>query len=390
MDCFLLENGSWLDNLHLTALCSLATIATGNPIKPETQKWLYTTLTAVRSKTIRELLKDKYFILGIFLGTNVILKKSPDFLREIRPLLKKLINSLEKVDWNDDPDFPATLLYSLVGTNLNLTNAKRYLIKNVQLFWKRGRRRSAIYSFLGLIQFEEGRIAVANLFKSMNLFQDPNESLSRLDLGSIAVLLLTVSEIQERYKYVLYESLAQDLRSEFFQIRDAVLSVLFYELNKAVTHEKSILAGKDDALNSLRYHSQTSDIVTVEMPFNVARKLFEKPRLSDIALSIIAIKASSFETLYSFDKKIFETKCKPALKPSDYIAVKRYHLLYFLIYTILGVIAVTALSYVLSKNILVSVGTAVVLTLFSSIGFAGRYFSQLVSSVLKNNVEEEE
>ena len=27
MNCFLLENGSWLDDLYLTALCSHATIA---------------------------------------------------------------------------------------------------------------------------------------------------------------------------------------------------------------------------------------------------------------------------------------------------------------------------------------------------------------------------
>lgn len=388
MNCFLLENGSWLDNLHLTALCSLATIATGNPVRPETHNWLYNTLTAARDKTIRKLLKDKYLILGIFLGTNIILKKSPDFLREIKPLLKKLINSLKKVDWNNDPDFPTTILYSLADTNLDLSDAKRYLIKNVDLFWKQGKRHSVIYSFLGLLQFEEGRIEIARLLRNMNILEDTDSSLSKLDLGSIAVLLLTVSEIGDKYQYVLYEVLEQHLRSEFFQIRDAVLSVLFHQLDRAVAHEKSILVGKDDAVDSLRYHPQTSDNITVEMPFKVARKLFEKPHLSDIALSMIAIKGASLETLYSLDKKIFERKCKPALKPSDYVAVERSHLLYFLIYTGLGVIAVTALSYALSKNPVVSFITAIVLTLFS-IGFAKNYFSQLVSGVLHRGIEEE-
>jgi len=389
MDCFLLENGSWLDNLYLTALCSLATVAMGNPIKPETHKWLHDNLVAANNKTIRQLLKDKYVILGIFLGTNVIIKKSPDFLRQIKPLLTKLATSLEKVDWNEDPEFPAMILYSLAGTDMNLTDAKRYLVKNVELSWKRGRKRSAIYSFLGLIQFQEGRIVAANLFKSMSLFEDPDESLSKLDLGSIAVLLLAVSEIQDKHKYILYESLEQDLRSEFSHIRDAVLKILFFELNKAVLHEKSILTGKDEAINSIRYHPHNSDIVTVEVPLDVARKLFETPHLSDIALSIMAIRASSFETLYSFDKKTFETKCKPALKPSDYIPVERAHLLYFLIYTALGVVGVAVVSYVLSKEIWVSVLSTLFFSVFS-LRFARSYFSQLISCALKSKIEEED
>ena len=187
----------------------------------------------------------------------------------------------------------------------------------------------------------------------------------------------------------MYEALEQNLRDEFFKIRDAVLSVLFHQLDKAIAHEKSILTGKDDAVNSLRYHSQTSDTVSVELPFEAARKLFERPHLSSIALSIIAIKGASFETLYSLDKKIFERKCRPALRPSEYIAVKRSHLLYFMVYIGLGVIAVTALSQILSNNPAVSFIIAVFLLLFS-IGFARDYFSQLVSVMLQRDIEKEE
>lgn len=389
MNCFLLGNGSWLDDLYLSALCSLATMATENTIRPKTHEWLYRSLTAAGRKTIRELLKDKYLILGIFLGTNVMLRKSSDFLREIKPLLEKLIDALKKVDWNDDPEFPSIMLYSLAGTNLNLNDAKRYLLKNVELFWKQGRRSPMVYSFLGLLQFPEGRIVIAKLLRNINLLKDPESHLSKLDLGSTAVLLLTVSEIENKYQYAFYEALEQNLRGEFFKIRDTVLSILFHQLDTAIAHEKSVLTGKDDALNSLRCHSQTTNTVSVEMPFEVARKLFERPHLSSIALSIMAIKSASLETLYSLDKKTFERKCKPALKPSEYIAVRRSHLLYFMIYVGLGVGALTTLSQILSNNPFVSIIIALFF-LFFSIHFAKDYFSQLVSDVLHEDIVREE
>jgi len=103
----------------------------------------------------------------------------------------------------------------------------------------------------------------------------------------------------------------------------------------------------------------------------------------------MAIKSATFETLYSLDKKTFERKCKPALKPSEYIPVKRLHLFYFMVYIGLGLIAITALSQILSNNPLVSVFIAVFLLLFS-IRFARDYFSQLVSGILQRNIEKEE
>jgi hypothetical protein len=389
MNCFLLENGSWLDDLYLSALCSHATLTIENSIRSETLVWLNATITAASEKSTRELLKDKYLILGIFLGTNTILKKSPDFLQGVKPLLVKLIEALKQLDWNNDPEFPATILYALTETDLNLNQAKKYLLKNTELFWKQGRRSSAIYSFLGLLQFKEGQVEIAKLLRSISLFENQEKALSDLDLKSIAILLLTVSEIEEKYQYVLYEALEQNLRSEFFKIRDTLLSVLFHQLDKAIDHEKSILTGKNAAMDSLRYNSQTPDTVSVELPSEVARKLFERPHLSSIAISIMAIKRAAFETLYSFEKKTFERKCRPALKPSEYIKVKRIHLLGFLVYTGLGIFSLSALAQVLSNNLGASILTGFFASLFSY-GFARHYFSQLVSDKLQPVIEKEE
>jgi len=391
MDCFLLENGSWLDDLYLSALCSHATLAIENSLRSETFKWLNASITVASEKSTRELLKDKYLILGIFLGTNAILKKSPDFLQVVKPLLVRLIEALKQLDWNNDPEFPATILYALGETDLNLNQAKRYLLKNTELFWKQGRRSSAIYSFLGLLQFKEGQVEIAKLLRSISLFEDQKKSLSYLDLKSIAILLLTVSEIQEKYQYVLYEALEQNLRSEFFKIRDTLLSVLFHQLNKAINHEKSILTGKNAAMDSLaraRYNSQTPGAISVKLPSKVARKLFERPHLSSIAISIMAIKRAAFETLYSFEKTTFERKCRPALKPSEYISVKRLHLLGFLVYISLAVISLSVLAQVLSDNPVVSIVTGVVTSILS-IGFARPYFSQLVSDKLQPVIKKE-
>lgn len=141
-------------------------------------------------------------------------------------------------------------------------------------------------------------------------------------------------------------------------------------------------------MDELRYDSMFKNTIAIEVPLKDAQKLlFDKPHLSGISLSIMAITRASFDTLYSFDNNTFVKKCKPALEPSNYVPVKREHLFYFLIYTVLAIASIAALSQILSGNTIV---TAIVIAImsFASFEFAKSYFSQLFEKNVENGRKE--
>jgi hypothetical protein len=385
--CFLLEDGSWNDNLYLTAVCSLALLDSEKEIRRESLEWLRRTILSYKDTEIRELLKDKFLILGIFLGSKILSEKDPEFPKQAGPFLGNLLRQLEDKDWNRDTDFPSILLFSLSKflPSSTLENSKKFLGANIERLLKDGRKSSAIVSFLGLLQFDEGRTIIAGIMKRSMRVLDPG---SLTDLKSNAILLFTVSEMETKHKYLLYSQLEENLRREFLEIRDNLLRFLFVQLSEAIRKEKYILSNKEKAVDSLKEYSDTSEAVNVGIPRRLIMKLFEKPHLSDIAFSVLAIKRSFFDEWYSFDKQTFEQKCKPALEPSNYIQVRKVHLLFFTAYVVVAIISLSSLSYLLSNsNPWVAAFIAFILVAFSY-EFAKNYFTQLISEIVGEKREE--
>jgi hypothetical protein len=385
--CLLLEDGSWNDNLYLTAVCSLALLDSEKEIRRESLEWLRRTILSFKDTEVRKLLKDKFLILGIFLGSKILSEKDPEFPKQAGRFLGNLIKQLEDKGWNRDTDFPSILLFSLSRflPSSTLENSKKFLGANIERLLKDGRKSSAIFSFLGLLQFDEGRIIIADIMKRSMTVLDPG---SLPDLKSNAILLFTVSEMETKHKYLLYSQLEENLRREFLEIRDNLLRFLFVQLSEAIRKEKHILSNKEKAVDRLKEYSDTSEAVNVGIPRRLIMKLLEKPHLSDIAFSVLAIRRSSFDELYSFDKQTFEQKCKPALEPSNYIQVRKVHLLFFTAYVAVAIISLSSLSYLLSNsNPLVAAIIAFILAALSY-KFAKNYFTQLISEIVGEKREE--
>jgi hypothetical protein len=384
--CLLLEDGSWNDNLYLTAVCSLA-LGSEKEIRRESLEWLRRTILSFRDTEVRELLKDKFLILGIFLGSKILSEKDPEFQKQAGPFLGNLIKQLEDKDWNRDTDFPSILLFSLSRflPSSTLENSKKFLGANIETLLKDGRKSSAIFSFLGLLQFDEGRTIIADIMKRNMTVADPG---SLPDLKSSAILLFTVSEMEAKHKYLLYSQLEENLQREFLEIRDNLLRFLFVQLSTAIRKEKYILSNKEKTVDRLKEYSDTSETANVGIPRRLIVKLFEKPHLSDIAFSILAIKKSLFDEFYSFDKQTFEQKCKPALEPSNYIRVRKVHLLFFIVYVAIAIVSLSILFYLLSNsNPVVAVIIALISTVFSY-EFARNYLTQLIAERLGEKKEE--
>ena len=226
MNCFSLRNGSWLDDLYLSAICSLANVTTGKEVRKNTHDWLLDKLKEADKKTIRELLKDKYYILGVFLASKIEMSRSAEAMQSFRQLLERLIVSLRDSNWNNDPEFPAFVVFSLANTDLDLSDAKKYLLNNVNALWRQGKTGAAVHSLLGLSQFQEGRVAIAGFLADIGLFSNSEGLFSKLDMESMAILLLAVSEIGSRGRYLLYDSIERNLKNEFFGVRETVLNIL--------------------------------------------------------------------------------------------------------------------------------------------------------------------
>lgn len=382
--CFISEDGSWSNDLYLTSLCALALLHVENKIRSQTRKWIRNDLLSLKEMNMRELLKDKHLILGAFLGTKIVLKEVPEFHRQILPLLEDLIDQLNRMDWNNDSEYPSIILFSLSDImSAKLETARKYLLNNIYVLMRQGRRRSAIFSLLGLLQFEEGRKRIAELLKT--LIGSEESGLVRLDIRSNAILLFVVAEMDEKYRYLLYDRLEKDLRKKFLEIRNGLLMHLYSQLQKAVIKEKSVLSGKERVVGSLEKYSQLTDPVSIKIPYKVVKALFEKPHMSDLAFSIIAIKKSLFDDLYSFDKQTFTWKCKPALEPSKYIPVEKKDLVFFISFVVIAISSLTVLSYLLSNPAIIFVAIALSVL---SIGFARKYFSQLISELFKKGKDE--
>ena len=386
--CFLLKDGSWNENLYLTAICSFALLASENEIRAESLEWLRHTLLSLKNTEIRELLKDKSLILGVFLGTKIISDKDPNFSRQVMPFINNLIKQLEDKDWNRDTDFPSILIFSLSKflPSSTLENSKRFLVANIERLVKNGRKSSAIFSFLGLSQFDEGRIIIVDILKRDTTLTDPN-SLS--DLKSNAILLFAIAEIEAKHKYLFYNQLEENLRRKFLEIRDSLLRFLVFQLSEAIRKEKDILSSKEKTVDKLKEYVDTSETVKVGIPRKLIMGLFEKPHLSDLAFSVLAIKKSLFDEFYSFDKQTFEQKCKPALEPTNYIQVRKVHLWFFIGYVLAAVVSLSILSYLLSNSAYpwATPIITVILTILS-IGFARKYFTQLASEAIGEKKEE--
>jgi hypothetical protein len=325
--------------------------------------------------------------LGIFLGSKILSEKDPEFPKQVGPFIGNLIKQLEDKDWNRDTDFPSILLFSLSRflPSSTLENSKKFLGANIERLLKDGRKSSAIFSFLGLLQFDEGRTIIADIMKrSMNVL----DSGSLPDLKSNAILLFAVSEMEAKHKYLLYSQLEENLRREFLEIRDNLLRFLFVQLSEAICKEKYILSNKEKTVDRLKEYSDTSETANVGIPRRLIAKLFEKPHLSDIAFSILAIKKSLFDEFYSFDKQTFEQKCKPALEPSNYTRVRKVHLLFFIVYVAIAIVSLSILSYLLSNsNPVVAVIIALISTGFSY-QFARNYLTRLIAERLGEKKEE--
>jgi hypothetical protein len=288
---------------------------------------------------------------------------------------------LEDKDWNRDTDFPSILVFSL-STFLpseTLKNPQRFLLDNIEGLVKNGRKSSAIFSFLGLSQFDEGRNIVSDILKRDSIFADPS---TLPDLRSNAILLFSIAEMEAKHKYLIYNQLEENLRAKFLEIRDDLLKFLVFQLGQAIGKEKAILSTKEKTVDKLKEYVDASETFKVGIPRQIVMRLFEKPHLSDLAFSVLAIKKCLFDEFYSFDKQVFEQKCKPALEPSNFVQVRKVHLLFFIGYVAIAIVSLSALSYLLlNSNPLAALIIAIVLTGFSY-EFAKKYLVQLISEAI--------